>query len=98
MSSASPPRATICSIASSALGIVAFECEHALAVVVGDAERLTLLEVDVDEGLVGGDHERVVGHLVGGEFEGDARPADPRDACEDLDLVVEAGGCEVLDV
>ena len=56
------------------------------------------MEVDVDERLVRGDHQRVVRDLVGGELEGDARSADPRDAGVDLELVVEAGGREVLDV
>ena len=67
-----------------------------VAVVSGPA--LPLGEVDVDERLVRGDHEQLVGEAVGGEREGDARPPEPRDADVDLDLVVEDGRREVLDV
>ena len=70
---------------------------HGRAVRVGHG-RPPLGEVDVDERLVRGDEQRVLGDLVGGEFEGNARRPDPRDPDVDLELVVEAGGGEVLDV
>ena len=56
------------------------------------------LEVDEDERLVRGDEQRRVGHLEGRELEGHARPPDARDPDVDLELVVEAGRREVLDV
>src|SRR3954447_11746637 len=97
-SSASPPRATICSIASLAFGIVALECEDALSVAVRDRHRAALAYVDVDERLIGGDHQRPLGNLVGRECERHAGPADPRDARVDFELVVEASRREILDV
>ncbi len=48
--------------------------------------------------LVRRDRERVGRDLVGGELEGDAGASDPGDSHEDLDLVVEPRGREVLDV
>src|SRR3954451_19761578 len=67
-------------------------------VVVGDRQRPPLVEVDVDEGLMCGHHQRLLGQLVRRELEGDARAADTRDTHVDIQLVVEACGREVLDV
>src|SRR5205823_1740516 len=63
-----------------------------------DLDRSPRLRVDEDERLVRGDEERVVRHLEGGELESHARPPDLRDPDADLELVVEPGGGQVLDV
>ena len=45
-----------------------------------------------------GDEEHVVRYPIGRELERDARATDPRDVCEDLDLVVEPRGREIFDI
>src|SRR6266536_3508274 len=100
MSSASPPRLRMRSMASSAplvLDIVALEREDRPAVAVGHRTCLPLGQVDVDGRLLGRDHQHVVFEAVGSVLEGDARAAEPALAAEDLDRVVEACRTEVLD-
>src|SRR3954462_82582 len=91
---------TVCRSCSSASGvdIVSLEAENRLAEGVGNWTRLPLREVDVDERLVRGDHQQLVGKAIGGEGERDTRAPEPRDAHEDLNLVVEHRGREVLDL
>ena len=55
-------------------------------------------QVDEDERLRRRHHQRVVLHPVGGAIVGDARPADPSGAHEDLEQVVEPRRRVVLDV
>ena len=77
------------SIASSAplvLDLSALELDDPGAVVVRHREGLALLEVDVDERLVRGDHQRVTRDLVRGELERDARPPDAGYASVDLEI------------
>ena len=78
----------------------ALELEDALAEQVGHRQRPPSRLVDPDERLLRGDHQLVVlavGELVGGVVVGHARRADPLDAHEDLEQVVEPRGRVVLD-
>src|SRR5919109_1975891 len=75
----------------------ALELPDLFAIRIRDQARLPLLEVDEDERLARRHHQDVVLDPVRGALERDARAADPRDANEDLDQVVEPCRREVLD-
>ena len=76
----------------------ALEGADRLARGLGDRRRTPRLEIDEDERLRRGDHQRVVREPERAEVVRDARPPEPLDADEALEEVVEPRGRVVLDV